>query len=213
MICSSFNPRPAHPRGATCRYFPRSFVRPCFNPRPAHPRGATSCYLSIREDTSSFQSAPRAPARGDFTIRARFTRCMTFQSAPRAPARGDMKTKIALLILSLFQSAPRAPARGDTSLSTETKFMSRFNPRPAHPRGATFQSHVNAGISYFVSIRAPRTRAGRLRCCQQAAPQSFNIPFPRTGRVFARLRHFNCQRTIESVSQPRGFCQPRTWRG
>jgi hypothetical protein len=27
------------------------------------------------------------------------------------------------------------------------------------------------------------------------------------------LRHFNCQRTIESVSQPRGFCQPRTWRG
>jgi len=60
-----------------------------------------------------------------------------FQSAPRARARGDNKSNIFSPGKHQFQSAPRARARGDMM----------------------FDDMINAGI--FVSIRAPRTRAGR----------------------------------------------------
>ena len=64
-------------------------VNDCFNPRPAHPRGATTCRTAGRPWLKLFQSAPRAPARGDDIYRDIYRTADMFQSAPRAPARGD----------------------------------------------------------------------------------------------------------------------------
>lgn len=52
-----------------------------------------------------------------------------------------------------------------------------------------------------VSIRAPLSRAGRLRPCQPAEPQTIAKVFPRTGRAFRHGRIFSCQRTWERMRQ------------
>ena len=114
MLClsSSFNPRPAHARGATTSSTFANSARHCFNPRPAHARGATQYDVDLRPHATCFNPRP-AHARGATT---------------------------------------ECPCR--------RQWISCFNPRPAHARGATTQRHRQCQHEP-VSIRAPRTRAGR----------------------------------------------------
>jgi len=118
----------------------------------------TLCLVSIR--------APRTRA-GRLGSSVICSAGALFQSAPRAPARGDKPPWAAGASSSQFQSAPRAPARGDRKFSAPWATSSCFNPRPAHPRGATRRWTLKAQ-SMIVSIRAPRTRAGRLLAEQRA---------------------------------------------
>ena len=132
-----------------------------------------------------FQSAPRARARGDPITTPPPRPRSRFQSAPRARARGDLTVPLNGSFEYSFQSAPRARARGDYSTVPRPEAIAGFNPRPALARGATA---VNPGIlrdgpcfnprpalargatiasppdqlAAEVSIRAPRSRAGRL---------------------------------------------------
>ena len=84
-----------------------------------------------------FQSAPRARARGDVELIVTLYPQREFQSAPRARARGDSLDGDSIPQQFEFQSAPRARARGDQNIGP-----------------------LIVGVA-VVSIRAPRTRAGR----------------------------------------------------
>ena len=223
-----FQSAPRAPARGDCRRPGLRDRQRCFNPRPAHPRGATwdeyqqhrHIWVSIRaprtragrparaltvpqdlrvsiraprtragrptitcttSPASTFQSAPRAPARGDSYFNWPDVILFQFQSAPRAPARGDIKPDVTLRILSRFQSAPRAPARGDQAVPISRLESKSFNPRPAHPRGATSHERADSGIGAVVSIRAPRTRAGRLVSISNGvASKRVSIRAPRT---------------------------------
>ena len=166
-----------HERGA------RHAERQCFNPRPALARGATvlgghhdrTTRVSIRAPRSRagrpvitsvpatatlFQSAPRARARGDYPLKATADGLAKFQSAPRARARGDLSPDENELALQGFNPRP-ALARGATNCPAERPPVSAsFNPRPALARGATYYLSPNRAVLQ-VSIRAPRSRAGR----------------------------------------------------
>ena len=179
---ASFNPRPAHARGATttrqhthwsCRFqsAPRARARgdqaspapspaqPRFNPRPALARGATRRRRAAGWNSQVSIRAPRTRAGRQATVTPPTT-TSEFQSAPRARARGDDKEKPAVAVLLCF------------------------NPRPAHARGATgYKSRL--GRSIGVSIRAPRTRAGRRLGSnreRRKRPVSIRAPRTRAGR-------------------------------
>ena len=163
----------------------RDKMSSCFNPRPARARGATRCQQSAQRTGSWFQSAPRARARGDCYTFFNESGPSKFQSAPRAPARGDRSSQFEMVASGKFQSAPRAPARGDRSSQFEMVASGKFQSAPrARARGdSTSLCRVNGWMKFQsaprapargdflltdsftvrnVSIRAPRTRAGRL---------------------------------------------------
>ncbi len=192
----SFNPRPALARGATRASRGRANTRSGFNPRPALARGATSrptampashC-VSIRAPrlragrplsapmsppSLRFQSAPRACARGDARPATSSPRPSRFNPRP-ALARGATQTTLLPLMPPwVFQSAPRACARGDLPRLRPSCAIWSFNPRPALARGATFSSRLKLGPVVFVSIRAPRLRAGRPACMGPRVESSY----------------------------------------
>src|SRR6266852_6271370 len=98
----------------------------------------------------------------------------------------------------MFQSAPRTPARGDLSLANSFFRIACFNPRPAHLRGATFQS-TKAWRGWFVFQSAPRTPArGDSENLDWLASQVVSIRAPHTcaGRPKKQL----CGRRLVQVS-------------
>ena len=166
----SFNPRPAHASGATWYSLLWRPRRRCFNPRPAHASGATWEALSIRRDRV-------------VSIRAPLTRA------------GRRNVTPPTVSIAPFQSAPRSRERGDSRLRRRKFARTCFNPRPAHASGAT--SDITAlVVAKFVSIRAPLTRAGRLRSCLATEPHGFSTPFSPTCQPFSHRRVFSYQRTI-----------------
>jgi len=159
---------------------------PCFNPRPAHARGATWTVRLTPPRPCPFQSAPRARARGDRTRTQELLAKLVSIRAPRTRAGRRLVHLDSPHQSAKFQSAPRARARGDSSLMSLVKSRPSFNPRPAHARGATLNGErrkrihrsfnprpahargATCGLAEIqrtddVSIRAPRTRAGRQR--------------------------------------------------
>ena len=132
-----------------------------FNPRPAHSRGATQFLRRVFISQLVSIRAPRTRA-GRHSY-ARYER-----------------------LFDGFQSAPRALARGDRDQGSKEPVRGRFNPRPAHSRGATPQERVRACPGVVVSIRAPRTRAGRpggARDRHAAGHVSIRAPRTRAGRL------------------------------
>ncbi len=148
----------------------------------AHARGDAD-NLQAGDQFSGFQSAPRAHARGDICSKSSKPSARSFNPRPaltrgatqfagghsrdirvsiRAPRSraGRRHRAFTPVRFSRFQSAPRAHARGDESGVTKQLSLRCFNPRPALTRGATLEigGLLAAGI---VSIRAPRSRAGR----------------------------------------------------
>src|SRR5213080_3750562 len=84
-----------------------------------------------------------------------------FQSAPRVRTRGDQDPEEGRRGLRSFNPRP-AFARGATRWMRELPhFTLGFNPRPAFARGATYGDGDGSGYG-DVSIRAPRSHAGRL---------------------------------------------------
>ena len=156
---------------------------PSFNPRPAISRGAM---MRGCGETTIFSVSIRAPrslagrfAEGDAPVAAD-----VFQSAPRDLSRGDSSNRPGLAVSVLFQSAPRDLSRGDAPASRQYTCRRCFNPRPAISRGAmasprqrsrmpmcfnprpaisrgAIGSELSAYVAYDVSIRAPRSLAGR----------------------------------------------------
>ncbi len=154
-----FNPRPAHARGATRRGRLRSGLIVCFNPRPAHARGATRAVGAPGRQGRVSIRAPRTRAgRPGYTVTQ--IDDILFQSAPRARARGDKDRHGLRAAPRGFNPRP-AHARGATLEGRGLQpLLGGFNPRPAHARGATTPTAF-CPRSSVVSIRAPRTRAGR----------------------------------------------------
>ena len=100
-----------------------------------------------------------------------------------------------------FQSAPRA--RGDQVMVVEWADSRCFNPRPALARGATADGLV-LSIGRHVSIRAPRTRAGRP--CPESKRLSFHrvsIRAPRTRAGRQMLISGECTQRDVSIRAPR----------
>ncbi len=110
-----------------------------------------------------------------------------FQSAPRAHARGDVLQCSSTSTWHCFNPRP-ALTRGATRTNDNTKTPRQsFNPRPALTRGATAVSWCVAPV-VVVSIRAPRSRAGRpgLRPSQPLGLSvSIRAPRSRAGRPTA----------------------------
>ena len=135
-----------------------------------------------------FQSAPRAPARGDFDPKMFGHDLFKFQSAPRAPARGDVPLFSAKLCPALFQSAPRAPARGDQLLFEYPRRYIVVSIRAPRTRAGRLYNPGTIYAMYDVSIRAPRTRAGRhenKNRTPDTVSVSIRAPRTRAGRHFA----------------------------
>ncbi len=84
--------------------------------------------------------------------------------------------------INAFQSAPRAHARGDAITSRFQRLSNCFNPRPALTRGATLDQGVHSTVG-VVSIRAPRSRAGRL---DPGAIRTTQFSFQSAPRAHAR---------------------------
>ena len=147
-------------RAGRLPWMPRRSSRRCFNPRPALASGTTTCYLA-GSNGAQFQSAPRSRERDDphlpksespppsFNPRpalasgttCRCVRALTLHRRfnPRpALASGTTTAMIQATVLLWFQSAPRSRERDDARVSVSVE-------------GAD------------VSIRAPLSRAGRLR--------------------------------------------------
>src|SRR2546427_85003 len=104
----------------------------------------------------------------------------------------------------MFQSAPRARARGDTTGVLRGPWRPGFNPRPALARGATKTRRV-CNLLFRVSIRAPRSRAGRLgRGLGLAAAEVVSIRAPRSraGRHHA-LALRNLEKQFQSAPRAR----------
>jgi len=137
-IARGFNPRPAFARGATNVKGQLSLALRCFNPRPAFARGATNLWPLGRPRNDCFNPRPAFARGATFPCGAQILH-KGFQSAPRVRTRGD-------------RLRPRIRDDGPV----------RFNPRPAFARGATGSS-LQASRWGIVSIRAPRSHAGRLR--------------------------------------------------
>jgi hypothetical protein len=180
----------------------------CFNPRPALAHGATRVQTVGPGRVDGFQSAPRARARGDrlhlpdgqpddcFNPRPALAHGATLRksaiSAPGSsfnprPALAHGATRIPTKqaqSCSLFQSAPRARARGDLE--------DRFWHGPTHrvsiraPRSRTGRLGLERGElgCVMVSIRAPRSRTGRLRPRLSTEPQGVCTPIPPTCQLF-----------------------------
>jgi len=130
-----------------------------------------------------FQSAPRVLLRGDkgeggnddfikVSIRAPRSsagrRARTngrddhgrFQSAPRVLLRGDIAARLLRFDQIGFNPRPAFFCGATTWEPIRAAEGSRFNPRPAFFCGATGDVVVS-GDSFWVSIRAPRSSAGR----------------------------------------------------
>src|SRR5439155_425834 len=144
-----------------------------------------------------FQSAPRVRTRGDVSyamnprrrrvsIRAPRSHAgrrpmlysvaipAAFQSAPRVRTRGDEEPLFYGRDHETFQSAPRVRTRGDVGNDFKLVHGQCFNPRPAFARGAT-QRQIFQGMDLGVSIRAPRSHAGRrVSLVRLNASRSFN---------------------------------------
>ncbi len=130
-----------------------------FNPRPAHARGATHRFGRQSDRARVSIRAPRTRAGRRQTTSTKTALRPVSIRAPRTRAGRQHSLELSLC-LNEFQSAPRARARGDAFAANTGHGWASFNPRPAHARGATFVVGVVGGFD-LVSIRAPRTRAGR----------------------------------------------------
>ena len=157
-----FNPRPAHSRGATAEPHAARAACPCFNPRPAHSRGATRAWCDVSCTVYVSIRAPRTRAGRPAEPHAARAACPCFNPRP-AHSRGATEgSEGDRMREPWFQSAPRALARGDAVSPACIHLPACFNPRPAHSRGATLLREIREAVRR-VSIRAPRTRAGRPR--------------------------------------------------
>ena len=148
------------------------------------PRSRTGRPNEIPHSTifAMFQSAPRALARGDAEVPANHMRINVFQSAPRALARGDPSPCISATWMRLFQSAPRALARGDAPATAPNITLVVFQSAPrALARGDL--ARAVPGGAQNVSIRAPRSRTGRL---WMVAPEASSARFQSAPRALAR---------------------------
>ncbi len=162
---SGFNPRPAHASGATPTGFGSSFSEYVSIRAPLTRAGRQHFFLSLFR-SSGFQSAPRSRERGDSLERMKRQVTSEFQSAPRSRERGDTEAPARKRAYSMFQSAPRSRERGDQAIK------------------------CGGACSARVSIRAPLTRAGRLRVFRptgtpllfQSAPRSRERGDARAGR-------------------------------
>ena len=173
-----FNPRPALARGATGKDGPAG---PGFEVSIRAPRSRAGRPDMIEQLKGYFGVSIRAPRSraGRRGGRGRACGAWVFQSAPRARARGDGNAAPAAAQQVEFQSAPRARARGDARAAPAPTPSRCFNPRPALARGATDAQAGDPGAE-LVSIRAPRSRAGRpladeahrLACLFQSAPRA-----------------------------------------
>ena len=152
-------------------------------PRTRAGRHAVQTPVSLQLE---FQSAPRARARGDIfsapnasqnlpvSIRAPRTRAgrlftpkcspvlmVGFNPRP-AHARGaTSRAGSAIAVPCAFQSAPRARARGDFLGSARAFMVISFQSAPRARARGDLHLHVLVDARWIVSIRAPRTRAGR----------------------------------------------------
>jgi len=142
---AGFNPRPALARGATRAELARCAGDVGVSIRAPRSRAGRRRTTRKTLAVSGFQSAPRARARGDSPRERKRTTPTTFQSAPRARARGDARHPGQCDVPLRFQSAPRARARGDAI------------------------GVFGLLVVVLVSIRAPRSRAGRQRTNRRRA--------------------------------------------
>jgi len=132
-----------------------------------------------------FQSAPRARARGDIGIIQFRSRLSGFQSAPRARARGDCAGVSIPFRGFAFQSAPRARARGDQVQGRESPGTGVSIRAPRSRAGRRGDDPFRLEMN-LVSIRAPRSRAGRRRpndCGVGSGMVSIRAPRSRAGRL------------------------------
>ena len=122
----------------------------CFNPRPAFFCGATG----------------RGGARGtESEVSIRAPRSSAGRPGPQRSTTTSMQ----------FQSAPRVLLRGDVVHLAQNSQEAGFNPRPAFFCGATNEGGYDTGTPTSVSIRAPRSSAGRRRSEKVRVPrQGFN---------------------------------------
>ena len=163
--------------------------------RGAHALGDSN-RVSIRAPLS------RAGRRPDTGAAPRFD---LFQSAPRSRERGDAPHSSQPFANQSFQSAPRSRERGDSARSSPCPGRSSFNPRPALASGATFEFPIKDEHAR-VSIRAPLSRAGRLRRVVSAAPLMLFQSAPRSrergditiGFIVGRLERFNPRPALAS---------------
>jgi len=105
--------------------------------------------------------APRSSAGRRVKI-ASFAAIASFQSAPRVLLRGDSHASCPHSWQSSFNPRPAFFCGATTLTCVLPMIIPGFNPRPAFFCGATVQQMKNA-IYRQVSIRAPRSSAGRRR--------------------------------------------------
>ena len=174
-----------------------------FNPRPALASGTTPM-IRFTSRTMMFQSAPRSRERDDlhspiaplrpcrFNPRPALASGTTFVSTARisdecvsirAPLSraGRPRRPNARRAARRFQSAPRSRERDDSMSAKLPLGFIGFNPRPALASGTTCWCMLFVRFQR-VSIRAPLSRAGRLRLTFEGEPQGVCRGWPRTRR-------------------------------
>ena len=155
---------------------------PCFNPRPAffcgatvEPRGSRSTHaVSIRAPRSSAGRRGRLDRRAGarkVSIRAPRSSAGRRSRSHRRALRTCFNPRPAFFCgatqqyspkyqRNVFQSAPRVLLRGDAYNPGSGRPHWCFNPRPAFFCGATWRIRQSSS-TFYVSIRAPRSSAGR----------------------------------------------------